>query len=435
MVGGLGRGGSSGLLAGRDGFPSGHACLLGRLGGDPRGIGLEGEALERRGKLGGGGPVLLGLGVGITRREVDPVDLGEPVAGGGLDCVTGGRGGTGCAKRRLGRLLGRSDRPRICGGGRVLALTDVVVVVALGLAKALGGLPRAVPRPGRDRTAFVGDATLIGARAEVGRRGEAVGRPGIGCDGRLRPARPGACRFRQRRWRGSAGAREGLAIVAVVGRPRRGRGARHRRRLGVSPGYGPSGRRRPDGRHHRIGFAGNRDPDRGPAAGGNQPAARERSDDRTSQPRGHRLKDGGNGRSVERSGIVGLRRRRRRLASFLADRRRPGWRVAVARIGRVVRLVLGLDPAPIRRTAAGRAGGLILLGERGRPRSDAVRGDGHANLGPGPRSGPRHLDQSGSHRDAEHQPKRQEGELARGHVGCPPRSLYPTPDGGPVGGE
>jgi hypothetical protein len=109
--------------------------------------------------------------------------------------------------------------------------------------------------------------------------------------------------------------------------------------------------------------------------------------------------------------LVGLARRGLRLACGAACRR----------VSRPVRrlVVVAIDPTTIGRSAAGGTvvgAGLAPIGERARSRSDAVRGDGDADLARRRRPGPGDLDERGTGRDAEHQPKRQEGELARGHV-------------------
>ncbi len=48
------------LLAPRDGLPGGDTGLFRRLGRDPRRVGLDGKALEARGKLRGSRPMALG---------------------------------------------------------------------------------------------------------------------------------------------------------------------------------------------------------------------------------------------------------------------------------------------------------------------------------------------------------------------------------------
>jgi hypothetical protein len=119
----------------------------------------------------------------------------------------------------------------------------------------------------------------------------------------------------------------------------------------------------------------------------------------------------GNVRSVR----GGTRRRLRPFCLVAVGRRRRFPIVAF-----VVLAVVSLDPAPIGRPTARRAGwtiGLTRIGERRRAaRGDRIRGDRDPNLTAARRAGADDHDEGGTRGDAENQSERQEGELARGHA-------------------
>ena len=183
-----------------------------RLGIDPGNIGLEAQALDRQRELGRGIPGPGRLDRGLPGGLVDPVDLGQPVAGGGLDGLPRARPQRG----PVGRPAGRPPWPT-------------------------GSRARRPPRP-------------PGPPGRRARRRPAAAR--AGCGWRPSTARSGARPGRSARRRSAARRRtvRGGRRAARGGGARRcrfGRGGRIRRRL--RPGFGD---RRDLGRSRPIAWLG-----------------------------------------------------------------------------------------------------------------------------------------------------------------------------------
>jgi hypothetical protein len=151
------------LLARRDGLACGDEASSADSA-EIRAASASTEALEVAGDVRRRPLVLLGGRGRVPRRDVDAVDLGQPVACGGLDVVAGPAGGARVAERELGRFLGGPDRAGVGRRGRGFGAAEEVVVGSLLRPQRLLGRGGGLPGTRRDSATLVGDPPQVGAR-------------------------------------------------------------------------------------------------------------------------------------------------------------------------------------------------------------------------------------------------------------------------------
>ena len=406
-----GRDSSGRLLAGRDGLAGGDAGLVGatrRRSGPrrPRPTSRSRSRRESRPRP----AVLLGRRAPPRASSmVDPVDLGQPVARGGLDVVARPAG---WRARRGTRCWAASLAARTERGSAVAAAAS-----ALPSARRRRAGPRAAPRRPRPRPPGPASRPRSARRRRgAGRRTAVVGR----CD--AGPSSGATARRRRRRPRSASAAAAVCRLVVAAGRRRGGRLAAPRR-LPRRP-VGASPRRPIAAAVARSAVAigsGSRDDRRSPTG------ARLAGD-------GHRRRPPGPPRSSAGTAGAGPARRRMERA-FGPGRSRPPSRHPARRRITGATGSAALGPAASVELVVGRHVAVhASAGRRGRrgpgPRSAVLgvrrawstrRGIefGATVTRTSRRAGGRDRRTSTSaapHGDAEHQPERQEGELARGHA-------------------
>ncbi len=216
------------------------------LGGDPRDIGLDGDAIQTGQQLAQLRTARLDRVGRVPCSGVETIDLGEPVAGRGLGLLRARGARPGRPERPMQRVLGGPDLAWIGQGLRLLDALAEGVVGSLRLAQRLGGTSRLL-------AGSVGKGTPLADEMPLGCAGRVGVVRRLGAVGRAVRAR----RVRRRAPAGLLGGhRDGRSACAgrVGGCIRRLRFDADRDRSLTDPGRG---RRRPrshgDTRRHPIG--------------------------------------------------------------------------------------------------------------------------------------------------------------------------------------
>ena len=101
------------LVALGDGLAGSETGRIGVGRRDPGRVGFQPETLEGGADLDGRGMLAAGRGRRLARLGVDPVDLGQPIAGGGLELVRTRSGGHRGSEAALCRVLGLVHGARV----------------------------------------------------------------------------------------------------------------------------------------------------------------------------------------------------------------------------------------------------------------------------------------------------------------------------------